>query len=238
MHSHSDVLHSPMPSRGLILYKYMPERYVKRFVDEGRLLFRNLTSFKRMEDAARKDVSEGCHVDNPDNDVILENITTKKRFVGRFSMRTSINSDKVFVFCMSKTYGDELFDRFGCDACVCINDFSEFIRRCHRAIKRLVFVDSLGCLYGDVEYYSINRASTHRSIEKPTDIPFLKHSVFREQDEYRIVFGRKGAFKIAKRIIVDQDWDTKPDHLSGTSREVFLSLGSIADIVSVRRSSR
>ena len=196
------------------------------------------TSFKQMEDAARKDVSEGCHVDNPDNDVLLENITTGKRFIGRFSMRTSINTDKVFVFCMSKTYGDGLFENFGCDACVCITDTGAFLQRCHRAIKRLVFVNLLGCLHGDVEYYSVNRASTHRSIENPTDIPFLKHNFFREQDEYRIVFGSKGAFKLTKRLIVNQEWDTEPDHLSGTPREQFLGVGSIADIVSVRRALR
>jgi hypothetical protein len=57
---------TPLPER---LYKFISSAYVDEFRDRGNLLFRNLTSFKQIEDEARGDVREDddtcCRRSNP-----------------------------------------------------------------------------------------------------------------------------------------------------------------------------
>jgi hypothetical protein len=218
-----------LPSR---LYKFLPEEYIQSFL-QGELLFRNLTSFKQMEDRSRGDVREGCHLDNPNNDVTIENVTTGHKISGRFSMRTSINTDKVYVFCTTTELDDRHFAEFGVSACIEITEPAEFIRRCRRRLGQLMQIDAAGLLCGNVEYYSPDRAPI-RDIQDPKNIPFLKHSVFENQCEFRIAYAKKNVFKKAvKRLIINQDWDTVPDHLQGHVDAKILRIGPIDDITKV-----
>lgn len=129
------------------LYKFISSTYVGEFRNRGNLLFRNLTSFKQMEDQARGDVREGCHVDSPDNDVTVTNRTTGTTVVGRFSVRTSINTDKIYVLCLTSKFKHRFFADFGCDRCVEIYDPSEFIKRCRRALPKVLYVDKTGLIF-------------------------------------------------------------------------------------------
>ena len=228
MHFTSDV-----PAK---LYKYTPQQYVLDFIENGTILFRNLTSFRQMEHLARGDVREGCHVDSPSNDVIMTHVKTGRQITGPFSMRTDVNGEKVFVFCMSRTYTENLCASFNSGACIVITDPREFIRRCDVAIKRLLFIERVGCVAGSVEYYSFNK-SPRLSIEDSLNIPFLKADAFAEQQEFRLCFGKKKAFELRKRLIVNQVWETEPDHLQGMPQQKFLQVGNLSDITEVRRLS-
>jgi hypothetical protein len=183
-----------------------------------------------MEDEARGDMREGCHVDSPDNDVTIENLATGKTVVDRFSMRTSLNTDKVFVLCLTTAFSPRLFAEFDCDKCVEIYNVPELLKRCRRALRKLLYIDKTGLLFRNVEYYLFN-TNCSLDISIPTNIPFLKHAAFSDQHEFRLAFGRKNVFqKSTKRLIIDQDWDTAPDHLNGRPATKFLRIGSIEDI--------
>lgn len=214
------------------LYKFLDAKYADAMVQRGELLFGNLTRFKQMEHGVRGDVMEGCHVDNPEQDVTLNNLTTGRSFKGRFSMRTSVNDEKIFVFCVSRAFDKSLYGIFGTDSCVEISDILEFSRRVSRAIRQLNFIDKAGLLHGPVSYFRPNENSV-LDISDGKNIPFLKHVDFKPQNEHRFVFARQGAFKTVKRIIIDQDWSTEPDHLKGKARKLLLTVGSLTDICRV-----
>lgn len=222
---------SEIPS---LLYKYMSEEYAHAFLRHGHVLFRNLTSFKQMENLARGDVREGCHVDNPPNDVVLSDPQTGRQIArGKFSMRTTIQTNRIFVLCMSKAYDERLFLDFDCGACVMIRNPVEFIRRCDRTLKRLLYLDRTGCVSGSVEYYGFDR-QCQLDIIDPYNIPFLKYDSFVTQQEFRLCFGRRGAFKGTKRLIADQEWNTAPDHRDGIAKSHLLKIGNISDIADIR----
>lgn len=48
------------------LYKYTPAEHMDKFVS-GKLLFRNLSYFRKGEDKARTDFLEAVHMDAPDH---------------------------------------------------------------------------------------------------------------------------------------------------------------------------
>jgi len=216
------------------LFKYLNELHAHSFLERGEMLFSNLTRFKQMEHHARGDVMEGCHVDNPDNDITIHNKTTGRSFSGPFSFRNSVNDEKVFVFCLATALRKELFVTFDASHCVQVLDTGAFFSRCMRAIKRLNFIDSVGLMHGDVTYYKPNEACAI-DVTDGRNIPFLKHADFADQHEYRLAFARKGALRTIKRIIIDRNWDTEPDHQKGEARTLRLLAGPMRDICRLHR---
>lgn len=71
------------------VYKYLPREFVPALL-EGRILFRNLVYFKRLERDPRWDVFEGGHIDAPDHDVHMDNLTTGKRITGPFVFHNTL----------------------------------------------------------------------------------------------------------------------------------------------------
>ena len=118
------------------LYKYLPSEFVNTVRTDGKLLFRNLSYFIKIEDKIRGDVLEGTHVDKGLSgdgfDVTLEDGMKLK---GQHFMNSIEDTNVTFVFCLSTVFDEKLFDEFECDACIKINNVVEFINRCLLAVK-------------------------------------------------------------------------------------------------------
>ena len=81
------------------LFKYLPRQYADELLN-GRLFLRNLAYFKRLEHAARGDLAEGMHIDQPDNLVSITAVDGSSHTEGRFAFHNEVDQQRVFAFCM------------------------------------------------------------------------------------------------------------------------------------------
>ncbi len=215
------------------LYKYLPSRYVDSFVKQGIVLFRNLAHFRKSEDIGRRDLLEGLHLDYPDNPVTIQARHGSGWFRGRAAFLNSINTQRLFVFCLSEILAGSLFKKFSSDACVEILNPLEFIRRCRVAVgKKFYFRDS-GLLNGPVSYYAPNRPAPI-DVTNPRRLAFCKHESYADEHEYRLAFSLQGALKQTRRIVrLDGgfSFDEEIGVLVSDERKVII--GSISDIATV-----
>lgn len=196
-------------------------------------MFRNLTYFKQYECERRGDPLEGLHRDNPDNDITIRRQSDGHITKGDFSFLNSIDSDLVYVFCLSNSLTNELYNEFESDACIEITNPQEFIKRVLLKVKRLVSCHKVGLLSGNVNYYQPNEAAEF-NIHDPYKLPFSKDIEFISQDEYRIVFGTRKAFKIEKSIVANAKYDFREEAMKGTKKEKYIKIGSIGDIANIK----
>lgn len=150
------------------LYKFTKRAFAKS-TQGGNLLFRNLTYYKQHYDDQIGDYMEGWHVDSPDHDVTITTIShgyahprdiknaspVGKSICGPYSMRTRISEEKVFVHCLSTEFDETMSKKFDADACLVINNVTEFVRRCEIAGKNMSLFgfDKRGLISGEVEYF-------------------------------------------------------------------------------------
>jgi hypothetical protein len=213
------------------LYKYLPLCFADNLLRHGDVLFRNLAYFRKIEDRGRRDLLEGLHMDYPDNPVAIEAPDRGMLWRGRAAFLNSINPERLFVFCLSEGLDDALFQEFLADACVEIDDPSEFIRRCRVAVARKFLLRDSGLLHGRVSYYAPNRAAPI-DVTNPKQIAFCKHAPYANQREYRLAVPLKGAFKLTRRI-VNQRFSFDEEVAAGVSDERHVTIGSISDIATV-----
>ncbi len=214
------------------IYKYLPSRYVDAFVRGGQVLFRNLSYFRKAEDAARGDEIEGIHVDDPGHDVSLTNMTSGVTTVGDFRYLHSINHDRVFAFCASLRFDRELFDAFSADACVVIHDADAFFSRCRAAAGRVVPIEVPGLLHGPVHYFEFGKPAP-LNVKDPTKLPFVKHEVFKLQHEYRGIFAERGGFAIEQSIIA-RAFSFREEIAAAREMERLLNVGRLDELVEVK----
>jgi hypothetical protein len=212
----------------LALYKYLPSKYASAFLDRGEILFRNLTYFRQHEGRVRGDAYEGIHKDHPGTNVVLENLTQGSKIVGKFSFLNSTNSDLVFVFCLSKKLSKDLMVEFESDACIEIFEPNEFIRRVRFALARLISVHPVGLLAQPVHYYHPAEAACF-DIKKPTQLAFAKIKSYAEQEEFRLSFGTRQAFKLVQQI-TQPHYDPYDDAIKGKSKEKLVKVGALRDV--------
>lgn len=213
------------------LYKFLPQQFVASLLD-GNILFRNLVYFKKLEGNPRWDSFEGRHVDAPDHDVQVENLTTGQKFKGPFAFHNSIaNPEKVFCFCTSLHVSDEM-KKYG-SACVVITEPMEFERRLELALirrDRIAAVDKPMLIAGPVKYFDQAKpAPDGVDIKNARHLPFLKRSRYSTDAEYRFVFARRGGFVLKQQLIMDRQ-EEDDDVAKLPSREITLQIGSIRDI--------
>lgn len=210
------------------LYKYLPSIHVPAVLDHGHLLFRNLTYFRQQEGMVRGDPYEGIHKDHPGKDVLLQNITAGFRTIDKYSFLHSTNSDLIYAFCLSRRMGKDLMAEFGCDGCIEFFEPSEFIRRVRFALARLISVHRVGLIAKPVQYYD---PATRPSFDvtDPTQIAFGKNRTYSHQEEFRLSFGTRQAFKLVQQI-AQPDHDPYYDALQGTCRERLVRVGPLRDI--------
>lgn len=213
------------------LFKYLPEQYVNSVLD-GEVLFRNLVYFKRIENDPRRDLSEGTHIDSPDNDIKITKIETGQHTKGRYAFHNTLaNPERIFCFCTSTLFRPEMA-KFG-DACIEICDREEFGRRLERALKRrnrLSRLDSPFLLADTVKYYSVNQAAPSQiDIKNPRHLPFIKRHQYSDEKEFRFVFARRGSF-VLKEMIVNQNYKESEEVKNKIERQIIVKIGSIRDI--------
>lgn len=185
----------------MVLYKYLPSRFAAAFVERGEILFRSLSYFRQVEHTARGDAIEGLHIDAPRDPPTLQNLTTGATVRGPFRFLNSIDQDRVYALCCSRTLSLELMQAFDCDACVRIVDVELFFLRCSVAAARSVTLCRPGLIHRPVSYFD-PAGSAILPVKDPTAIPFFKHKVFAGQDEYRAVFAQPGGFRLLERIVM------------------------------------
>ena len=197
-------------------------------MDKGELLFRNLTYFRQCEGRVRGDVYEGIHQDNPGKDVVIHNVTTGFDSVGKFALLNSTDSDQIYGFCLSNRLDVRLMTDFSADACIEFFDQAEFIHRVKFALGRMVYVHRVGLLARPVDYYNPSEPALFE-ITDPKSLAFAKNESYRDQSEFRLVFGSRKAFKLIRQI-VQPHYDPYDDALKKTPMERKLTIGSIHDI--------
>lgn len=215
------------------LYKYLPSKYLGTVFQRGELLFRNLTYFKQYECDKRGDPLDGHHRDNPDNDITITNLTKGTKMKGDFSFLNTTNSDLIYVFCMSTTYSQELYKEFDCDACIEVTDVPTFILRIKVKLKRLISLHKAGLIHNTVKYYAANKPAEF-NIKDPKELAFAKDELFRYQDEYRLVYGTKKAFKLIQKIVINKLIDFKSEAMKGVAKEKLIRIGDMSDIATIK----
>jgi hypothetical protein len=213
-------------------YKYIASKHVDKVYEKGIFLFRNLTYYKQYECNYRGDPFEGLHRDNPDNDITIRNLTTGHILQDDLSITNEIAADSIFIFCLSKSIKSELFEEFRADRCIVINDLDELIIRLNKKLKKMMIVDKRHLIYNDVTYYNPNE-SINVNIKDPSQIPFLKHKKYSDQDEFRLVFGKRKAFTITTKIILNKKHDFKEEAMKESPQEILLRIGNISDIARI-----
>jgi len=217
------------------LYKYLPSEFVKGFLTKGEVLFRTLSYFRRVEHRARGDAAEGVHIDDPDNPVKLENLTTGITHIGDYRFLNSVDQENVYAFCCSQSYDQNLMAEFSCNACVVITDPEVFFLRCRVAAKRVVSVSPPGLIHGPVRYWRRNEESP-LNVKDPRNIPFLKNHSFAAQDEYRAVFATHHGLKLTQRIVMPAfTFREEIEQAKDFSR--LLRLGNLANVAEVFKMS-
>ncbi|MCK4392391.1 hypothetical protein KAX17_05755 [Candidatus Bipolaricaulota bacterium] len=218
------------------LYKYLPDRYVEDFV-KGRLLFRNLSYFRGIERGGRGDVYEGMHVDHPDNDVTITNLSKGTVMRGDFTFVNRTRADLIYCFCLSQRLHLSLFDEFSSDRCVEIIDVSEFLHRARCAVTRLKSASDWEFLHRPVKYYEGDKASG-ADIKESRNLAFFKPLSLSHQDEYRLVAARTSSFQLIQEIVRADAYDFSHDVGEQPKREIRFRAGSIEDIVIVHKCAR
>jgi hypothetical protein len=220
-----------IPSR---LYKYLPYRFVRVFLERGDLLFRNLSYFRQIEEKGRNDFLEGLHMDYPDHDVTLDTTDGRIHWQGRAAFLNSVNADRVFVFCLSDTLAPELFVEFNADTCVEILDPKEFIARCERVVSRQKRFSEARLLHGQVEYYAPEGAAVG-NVKDPRCIPFFKHVSYAHQREYRLATALSHGLRLTQRIVREGfTFDEEVANARPANRHLFI--GAISDLAVVHAS--
>jgi hypothetical protein len=215
------------------LYKYLPSKYVENVLRRGELVFRNLTYFRQYEGKQRGDPLEAHHRDNPDNDIQITNLSTRKIIKGDFSFLNTTDSDLIYVFCMSRTHCLNLYKEFNSDACIEITNVRTFLLRTRMKVKHLVSCHESGLLHEDVKYYAANKLAEF-NIKDPKELAFAKGESFKDQCEYRLIFGTKRAFKLVQKIVINAAYDFRGEAIKGKVDEKLIKIGDMSDIANAK----
>ena len=211
------------------LYKYLPSQYSENVVEKGEILFRNLTYFRQYECEQRGDSLEAIHRDNPDNDVELFQPSTGAYSKGNFSFLNSTDSDLIYVFCLSMSHKSDLYEEFNSDTCIEITDPEDLLKRIRIKVKRLISAHNKSLIHKPVYCYAANKPAEF-NVKDPFELPFAKGDAFNNQDEYRLVFGTRKAFKLTQRIVINSRFNFREYAMSGAPKEKIITIGNISDI--------
>jgi hypothetical protein len=171
-------------------------------------------------------------MDYPDNDITIEN-ADGRRWQRRAAFLNSINSNKLFVFCLSEVLSPSLYAEFSADSCVEILDLDEFFRRCRETISQQPRFSESGLMHDRVEYYAPGRPAI-RNVKDPRCVPFFKHEAYSHQAEYRLATALRRGLQLTERI-VSQKFTFDEETLASRPAHRHVIIGSIKDIAKVHK---
>jgi hypothetical protein len=173
-------------------YKYYSKRtWAEEFLD-GKLLFHSLSFYRDYEDSnVRGDRNEGTSVFRPKGGLVINNQTQAKTFtLPRHAFKSAANQEEIFVFCASRSFTDELREKFKAMVCVEILRIQTFCERIEAALPhKATFPGPRGRtrIGQRVEYYHETEGGNPRWA-LPDKIATSKFDCYSWQDEYRLVF--------------------------------------------------
>ncbi len=223
------------------LFKYFGNiEYAQKFITSGEVYFNSLGYFLDCENAYLRDELEGIVTFRPDNGLEINNITRRQKFIdGRFFHTLYNHVDDIFVFCVSKTFSNDLFEKFSSVCCVEIKDEVQFIKRVRCEIKKLynrrvIRNDKLLC--SDICYRNMREPPLNLH-SVPERTLFTKSDAFQTENEFRFLFSkRKKAFKVIDsnytRILTYDIVPQRNNHAKNNN--MIIRLGSVEDICSFK----
>lgn len=181
------------------LYKYFSEeRWADAFL-KGEMLFRSLSYFRDYEDMnVREDQYEGTTVFQPPNGLIM-NIEgqTEACLLPRYAFRSTTKQDEIFVFCLSRSLSEDLWQRFNAVTCVEISNVPTFCQRIEAALPTTAKFPTLSNrsrIGHRVQYYETADPPRSRWA-LPDMIAISKQKGYAWQDEFRLVFSLTDALE-------------------------------------------
>ena len=184
------------------LYKYFSERRWAEAFLNGELLFRSLAYFRDHEDKGiRGDQDEGVSTFRPEGGLAVNNLTQGKTFtLPGYALESTTKQEEIFVYCLSRSFADELRERFGAAACVEILDIPKFCGRIESSLPpEATFPGRPGRTRVGVrvEYYRESDDCNPRWA-LPDVIATSKSELYAWQDEFRLVFSLTNALGFEK----------------------------------------
>jgi hypothetical protein len=214
----------------LRLYKYTRSKYTASLLD-GAIRFQPLSYFQQYEDnRAVGDPHEARRLFRPQGGLVINNITRGTTSVVPASFLSSAQADRIFVYCVSLGFDEDVAREFGYDSYVEILDGEGLSRRLKTAIATAA--PGARMFEGAVQYYEdsdppgINWAL-------PEVMVLSKRAFYASQWEYRFAFGPKDALELGstvQKLVFRQD---KPA-AKKTGPVKVVQVGDIRDISRVR----
>lgn len=214
------------------IYKYFGNKnWGNSFIENGEIYFNSLSYFISCEDQSRRDDDEDAHILRREEGLQINVLTTGKTFTYNGQLCSKIRkADRIYVFCASAEFNENLYQKFNSQVCVEIYDLEEFKRRLQFKITEAHKQGLLGSdqlLSGPVDYYSYGDGpgAAHAC---PDQIVMGKSDKYKEENEYRFAFSLdKGAFAVNN---VDYTLSRNSVPTSGNPSHRVLRLGSLIDI--------
>jgi hypothetical protein len=226
------VGHPPLNMRHSLYKYYSGRKWAEAFID-GNLRFRSLSYYRDYEDKqVRGDKNEGKMIFRPEGGLVVTNHTQGWTKTIPWAMNATVHQEEIFVFCLSRSFTDELRDNFDAVACVEVLNVKQFCDRIEAALPAgTTFPGKLGKerIGQAVNYYEETDNCTP-TWACPDMIAALKSKTFAWQDEYRLVFSFTNAlaFENAQYELV-RNGSSQPIK-PAEHRHYDLSAGSLRDI--------
>lgn len=221
-----------------VLFKYFSERkWAESFLD-GELLFRSLSYFRDYEDNnVREDQNEGTTIFRPENGLIINKVNQGTTFtLPGYSFQSTAKHDEIFVFCVSRSFTDELCERFRAVVCVEILQVGTFCNRIESALPTTAtFPGRPGRtrIGQRVEYYKETDAGSPRWA-LPDSIAVSKFNSYAWQDEFRLVFSLTDALKFENVSLCVTQSNIREPRNTDEHHKYPLRVGSLRDICRLR----
>ena len=219
------------------LFRYLPEKYLASTLD-GNVLFRSLSYYRDYErDSVRGDYLEGNRAFRPDTGLLLTNVETGEKFLlPREHFQPKVNSEDIFVSCMSTDLKTDLFEEFDTTVCVEILDPEKFVEAIRVAVeKEHGKTNSDRLIAKSVDYYRPSDP-IGATWALPERIVFSKEERYSRQAEHRIAFPTNDGFKFENVNIEIGDFSKAKRE--GVIHKTFLaSIGDIRKLAKVHRKS-
>ncbi len=219
-----------LPGVGKPIFKGMPDQYVVSFLS-GRILFRTLSYFMRLADDGRGDSHEGRHVDAPNHNVVLRNLSTGQSFSGAFEFHNmAAMPNRIYCFCT--TLNKNKAAEFGGSTAEIHNPaaFKKLVYKALTKHNRSEKLEKPLLISKQITYYNpAEMAPENLNIKDARDLLFAKRECYKDQSEYRFVFAREGSNKLVQKI-TNKTYSPLDDIVGVDDDEVFLDIGKIEHI--------